>query len=110
MGRLPTQHCVPSSASLPGGELSILRPKPRYNRAVIGTDSPIRDRENIGFGLDPFASHAGAEQDVVDAAVSVFLSVVVGPCDGHGIQAYIGRMGDIRVTFGGAGIGEHDTA
>src|SRR5688500_703667 len=39
-------------------------------RAVIGGDAPVRDSGDEGFGRDPFPSHAGTQQDVIETAVA----------------------------------------
>ncbi len=42
--------------------------------AVVGGEAPIGESEDVGFGGEPFAGHAGAEEDVVNAAVGVFFA------------------------------------
>src|SRR5437879_1713339 len=89
--------------------LAILRPKCRKDRAVIRGEAPIRRCQHVSLDRIPFPRHAGAQEDIIDAAVSVFLSEIVGPGDGHRVRA--GTASDVvAVSFCGASIDQSDPA
>src|SRR6266850_4674596 len=90
--------------------LPILVPKAGNDGAMIGGEAPVGEGQHVGFRTEPFASHPGAEKNVVNAAVGVFFAVIVGPGDRHGIEARIGRVGTVAVALRGAGVSEQETA
>lgn len=77
-----------------------------YQGAVVGGEAPVGGGEDVAFGWVPFAGHAGAEEDVVDAGVGVLGTVEVGPGDVARVVAGFFRREVVAVAFGGASVGE----
>src|SRR5260370_38524997 len=70
---------------------------------MVRGGAPVRERQDIGLALVPFPRQAVAEEDVIDAAVAVFLAIVMGPSDLARLEARVGIRMVIAVPFGRTG-------
>ena len=71
---------------------------------MVGAETPIGQSQDVGFRRVPFAGHAVTEQNVINAAVGVFLGVKMCPGDVAGGQAAVGLGLGIAIALGGAGV------
>src|SRR6266516_1392905 len=94
-----TRHNA-SNMLAPG--LAILRPKCGNYRPMVGGEAPVRRGEHVGLNRVPFPRHAGAQEDIIDAAVGVIASEIVRPGYRHRIQARTAAPNIVAISFGGA--------
>src|ERR1051326_7850987 len=79
--------------------------EPGDDGTMIRGNTPIRPPQGEGAVGLPLAGHSRAEQDVVDAAVSVLFGEVIRPGDGAGWGAVFQAF-SASVEFGRAGVGQ----
>src|SRR6185437_2784457 len=98
----PALSCRPSSASdwrdrefSGSAKLAVFRKKSSEDGAMIRSDAPFGQCEHIGALALPFTGHPTAQQDVVDAAVSVVLRKIVSPGDVARRNACADRIRDV---------------
>ena len=71
------------------GALLLLGLERRHNRAVVGADAPIGMSQRVSLVGDPFARQTGADQDVINARITIGFAVVMRPGD-------VARFQDVR--------------